>query len=471
MLAVLDRFASASARRLLAWTSGRVDDLQRSWLEAMTAELEAVDGGARQLLWAAGSLRLVWMRKGQPDVAGASRLWSVPLAVFAASVLVLFPLRLAERYPLISVVLIVLTALGVAVALPLLTLAAAAVRRCLPASLRSARAAALGAPATILLLVLGLAFTANLAVTQVLASGPDNAGLVVGPADGSAVTSLIDRAPGVARGDSYLTTQVRPLTINGIPLAQLGGAYGVPVGSPAPGLGTILPQQVTWLAHRFSRIQGFDLAHGQVPEAIGFGSDIGSEGPGPSEIDGPAGRMIDRSDANSLNVMIPLTETPDVPGPSCIPGPRGKGPCSEFRAYNGDTIGVQSLATGEILELRVVGEYTPEDGTVTQLYGNLLADDSVVRTLSGGHPSTAIGLRLDATQRSAFMARIHTFAPTARLYDLSGNSSQVPDLNSQQILWTSDHPTPLLQAAAASAILISMLIFGSRRSGRRRRPA
>ncbi len=61
MRAALDRMAQASARRLLAWVAQRLDLTQQTWIEAMRAELEVIDGGIPQLLWAVGGLQLIWL--------------------------------------------------------------------------------------------------------------------------------------------------------------------------------------------------------------------------------------------------------------------------------------------------------------------------------------------------------------------------------------------------------------------------
>jgi hypothetical protein len=43
--ATLDRMATLAALRLLAWVAQRVDPAQQLWLEALRAELDAIEGG------------------------------------------------------------------------------------------------------------------------------------------------------------------------------------------------------------------------------------------------------------------------------------------------------------------------------------------------------------------------------------------------------------------------------------------
>ncbi len=144
--------------------------------------------------------------------------------------------------------------------------------------------------------------------------------------------------------------------------------------------------------------------------------------------------------------------------------------CDNYTTYNGDTISVQSLVTGQILNLRVVGQYTPEDGEVAPLFGKILADDSVVRALSGGQPSYAYGLRLNKTQREALFERLRKVVPAAQVYDfttgLSGPEtkpvySSFTDLNTEEGIWSFGHPLLLGEAAISWALLAAIIIVAS----------
>jgi hypothetical protein len=61
----LDRLAAAAARRLLAWIAQRLDPARKTWLEALHAELDMIDGGFAQLLRTVGGLKLVWLDRRQ----------------------------------------------------------------------------------------------------------------------------------------------------------------------------------------------------------------------------------------------------------------------------------------------------------------------------------------------------------------------------------------------------------------------
>ncbi|MEA2662048.1 MAG: hypothetical protein QOH08_1620 [Chloroflexota bacterium] len=57
-----------TARWLMTWVARNADATQREWADAMLAELEAIDGGAAQLMWALGGLRLLWRPYGEQAV-------------------------------------------------------------------------------------------------------------------------------------------------------------------------------------------------------------------------------------------------------------------------------------------------------------------------------------------------------------------------------------------------------------------
>ena len=60
MRRAFDRAAASAAERIIGWIAERVDPSHRRWIEAMGAELHAIDGGWRKLVWVSGALRLAW---------------------------------------------------------------------------------------------------------------------------------------------------------------------------------------------------------------------------------------------------------------------------------------------------------------------------------------------------------------------------------------------------------------------------
>lgn len=166
------------------------------------------------------------------------------------------------------------------------------------------------------------------------------------------------------------------------------------------------------LVAKFTGIQGYDLAHGQFPDEV-YNPDF------------------DAHDAKTLNVLIPWDAVGSRSG-------------CHYNYYTniGSTITVQSLVTGQTLNLHVVGEYIPEDGTATPLFGKILADDSVVQTLSGGHPSYAYGLHLNMNQLQTVFERLHSSVPTAQLYDFTTDPSG-PDTEPGYSRFTDPYPANL----------------------------
>lgn len=73
----LDRLARATASTLLAVTAmclsaGR---REREWLDALRAELDAIDGGGAQLAWALGGVRFAWALGGRQQMSRAVHRW------------------------------------------------------------------------------------------------------------------------------------------------------------------------------------------------------------------------------------------------------------------------------------------------------------------------------------------------------------------------------------------------------------
>jgi hypothetical protein len=53
--------AAPASERIMNWIAARVDPARRDWVEAMRAELCAIDGGWNRLAWALGGFRLLWV--------------------------------------------------------------------------------------------------------------------------------------------------------------------------------------------------------------------------------------------------------------------------------------------------------------------------------------------------------------------------------------------------------------------------
>jgi hypothetical protein len=426
----------------------------RGWLKALAAETEEIEGGGAQLMWAMGGLRLVW-RSGRRQTMGRAYRFS-PIALIALGVALFtwLAVGLAQQYLIVAVVVAVLTGIGLLVLVPtLITLVLGCVR--LVSRWLAARHAdqqrvrrmwsrlALTAGSLCLLTLVSLGLMLNAGVAQLLAQGPATMGVIASATDQSAVEGALRQVPGVSRQDIYLTTLVTPVAVNDTPLTQLGqGAVD-----------------------KFTSIQGFDLAHGQLPDITNFEDGAGSNGPGPDEILGPRGRRLVASDANTFNVMV-AANCPQAA-------------CPDYRPINGDLVSVQSQTTGQIVRLRIVGQYYVEDGEPIPLFGMVLADDSVVRLLTGDAPSYAYGVRIGAAQRQTLVARLSAVAPSAQLFDFtslgSGSAPGYTDFTdpiTAEGSFVADHAGLVGAVALLAALFASIIVVASleiRAYARRRR--
>jgi hypothetical protein len=424
----LDRIATLAALRLLVWVGKHVDPAQQLWLAALRAELDAIDGGLARLVWAVGGLRLVWFQRRRHIVNATYRYGPVLLPGLEAALFVGLTWSLIRHYGSLAVILLVLAGLGLVVAIPVLIALVHAIRAivttkwvALHEPLRRVRP-----PLPFVLSVISLAtllvllLSAPTVLNQLLAQqGLATAGVVVRSADHRTAEAVFDQTGSFSHAEVYLTTQVKPLAVNGVPLVQL-----LQSGRPDRYLG--LHNDLQALIDKFTGIQGYDLAHGQFPDGagMGFAPEWGHGGTGPDGTGpGPWGRPLDAHDARTFNVWIPR----DFGGLS-------------YLTYNDDTITVQSLATGQRFDLHVVGEYEPDGSARTPLFGRVLADDSAVQALSGGQPLYAYGLHLDGNQIPMVFAHLHIRVPTAQLYNfLTGPTGS--DTRPAYALFTDPDPT------------------------------
>jgi hypothetical protein len=471
----IDRLASHIARRLLGWSSKHVHENEQAWLDALSAELEEIESGGAQLLWAMGGLRLVGVGRWRA-MSSAYRFSPIVLVASGTALFTWLAWILAQEYLALALVLGVLTGIGLLVTVPLfalLTWAVVKVARwrlaaregALPHMRRTWSSTMVVAGILCLIALLGFGWTLKTTVDQMLAQGPATAGIVASAADHDAVEAALSATPGMAAPDRYLTTLVKPLAVNGVPLAQLAGQVNIcdhktpPSGCPTPAEKQ-LAQVAQGITDKFTGLQGFDLAHGQLPRISGFERGAGATDPGPDEMIDPWGRQLDASDANTYNVLVSANQIP-----LCL-----QEYCGNYTSTNGDVISAQSLVTGQILNLRIVGQYYMEDGNSTPLFGKVLADDGLVQALSGGAPSYAYGLRVDTNQRQALFARISAAAPAAQLYDFTSISdgartapgyTSFTDANTEEIYFAWEQPQLTMQAALTATLLGAIIIVAT----------
>jgi hypothetical protein len=327
--ATLDRIATLAALRLLAWVGKYVDPAHQLWLDALRAELDAIDGGIARLIWVVRGLRLVWFERRRSMLNATYRYGPVLLPWLEVALFVGLTWSLIRQYGSLVVSLLVLAGLGLVVALPVLIFLVHAIRASVTAKwgtrqkpLRRVRPLLPFVLSVIsLAMLLALWLSAPVILNQLLGQqGLATAGAVVDSGDHQAAEAVFEQTGSLSHAEVYLTTQVKPLAVNGIPLAQL-------LQSQPPGPWQNNDLQV--LINKFTGLQGYDLAHRQFLNTMGFVPELGQGGPGPSGSGtGPPGRLLGAHDAGTFNVLIPR----DFGGLS-------------YLTYNGDTITVQSLVT------------------------------------------------------------------------------------------------------------------------------
>jgi hypothetical protein len=389
----LNRIATLVAQRLLAWVTKHVDPEQQLWLDALRAELDVIDGGIARLLWALGGLRLIWFDRRRHMVNATFRYGPVLLYGLGAALFVGLMWSLIQSYGSLAILLLEMTGFGVLVTAPGLILSGRAILRRVAArhvardldriSLRRIRLLLPLVPGLLSLITLLVLWQSAPATLNQLIDeqGLATGGVVVRSADHRAAETVLDQIGSRSHAEVYLTTQVKPLAVDGAPLVLALERNQSPFPS------SCLPSNaVQKLVDRLTGIQGYDLAHGQAPP----------------------GGLLSAHDANTLNVVVPLGENDNS---AC------QGYDLNYYIDTGSTITVQSLTTGRTLNLHVVGTYDWGDGFANPLFGQVLADNSVLQALTDGHPSYAYGLHLSGNQLQIVPERLHTRVPTAQFYN------------------------------------------------------
>ncbi len=124
---VFDRLASHLARLLLAWSRTHIHENEQAWLDGLAAELQEIESGGAQLLWALGGLRLVWVGRWR-TMSSVYRFNPLVLIVSGTALFTWLAWMLAQAYLALALVLGALTGIGLLVAVP--TLGALYLGRC-----------------------------------------------------------------------------------------------------------------------------------------------------------------------------------------------------------------------------------------------------------------------------------------------------------------------------------------------------
>ncbi len=410
-----------AARALLAWSARRAEPAARPWVEALGAELGEVEGGWGRLAWALGGLKLVAATKWQSRVRDLPRTgWHAWAALTLSTALVLLLALGSTGNAAGALIVAGLTGLGfwrewrrhLTVVLlcgltVLLVVRRGAAFGLGPSDLWRTDAAVVLYAVLVGLICWGALFWALPRLRAVarrsralfaaisvagfvgLAATIGLAAAIGGPASGFAVASFRDhRSAEAVLGRVGALDRAESNTVT--PATLLGVEESAPVADGA---------QPAHLSTDFATtVQGYDLAGGVFPQAgrIGFSDPV----PPGSELR-LRSRLLDARDAGSLNVMI--ADDGLFNGQEAV------------RPLPGSTITVLGREGGRPLTLHVVGWFD-HDQSSSHVFGDILADNSVVTALSGGRPNYTYGLRLDAVRRAVAFAALRLEVPAAQAH-------------------------------------------------------
>jgi ABC-type antimicrobial peptide transport system permease subunit len=236
----------------------------------------------------------------------------------------------------------------------------------------------------------------NAAVNQ------DNAYILANSQDAPLVAAQLGMLPSVSNEQVSLAAPARLIAIDGQPTQTTSG-----------------PSETANL----TGINGFDLAKGLPPATLAQGAQ-----------DAHAGRLLNASDAGTLNAVFPLSES-DAPD----------------KLKLGDQVMVSSLDSKTTQTLHVVGFYTGL-GTFAGLSA-ILTDRGVAATLGNGHPYTIFAVRLPPATQSQELQTIEQAAPGAITL---GDAATLNDINT--IL---DNIVQVIEAVASLAMFAGLVLIAN----------
>ena len=237
----------------------------------------------------------------------------------------------------------------------------------------------------------------NAAVNQ------DNAYVLANSQDAPLVAAQLGKLPSVSHEQVSLAAPARLIAIN---------------GQPAP---TTSVQSET---ANLTGINGFDLAKGSLPPAT---LTQGAQ-------DARAGRLLNASDAGTLNAVFPLSES-DAPD----------------KLKLGDQVVLSSLDGKTTRTLHVVGFYTGL-GTFAGLSA-ILTDRGAAMTLSNGHPYSIFAVRLPPAAQSQDLQTIKQAVPGVITL---GDAATLNDINT--IL---DNIVQVIEMVASLAMFAGLVLIAN----------
>jgi predicted lysophospholipase L1 biosynthesis ABC-type transport system permease subunit len=177
--------------------------------------------------------------------------------------------------------------------------------------------------------------------------------------------------------------RVNPISVDGAPIGTI-------IGQATSTGGATALQRDELLAY-LSAPEGYDLASNQTPNVTIV----------KGQQDSQVGHMLTSADANTNNVILPLRAS-----------------YAPLDAHLNSQVVLASQDGKTTLTANVEGFYTSA-GLINLGGGGMYADNSLVNTISGGHPAYIYSLKLDPNKAQAQVSQIENAVPTAQAITLA----------------------------------------------------
>jgi putative ABC transport system permease protein len=241
-----------------------------------------------------------------------------------------------------------------------------------------------------------------------------NSAILASASQKAAVDAQLAQTAGVSDLSVNPFTPVQPVSINGVPIAQVVQSATV---SGTYRLGQIL--------RSIDGVQGYGLAAGQVPDPSTVTLVRGKQ-------DTQIGQPLSSAGAGTTDVLLPV---------------QASGAPLDLKL--GDTITVRAPFVKKPITLTISGFY--QDSTLS--FAPIFADSTVVNTLTHGQPEYGYLMRLDPASADLTLARIEAAVPGIQTQTLADVLQQITTILNNVIL--------LLVAIASLSLLAALITIAN----------
>ena len=272
-----------------------------------------------------------------------------------------------------------------------------------------------------LVLILGQNLKSKLNSFVATQSGP-NAAILAGYSDKPAVDAQLAQAKGVQSEIVVTDASLQPVSVNGKDISTFvtpGNASGDGGGGGG--------SDFRGVVRNLNGAQGYDLSAGKLPDTSQIKLVQGNN-------DTQMGRYLSASDAGTNNIMLPQDAS-----------------AAPLNLKLGDTVTVANRFTKTPITLKIIGFYTSSSFTAT--IEPVLADTSVIDTVTNGKPQYVYLLRLDPKSADSILAKVETAVPGIQTLSLADLLNQINGLLNNLVV--------MLVAIASLAMLAGVIIIAN----------